>query len=165
MGKGLLYRGAGGNLYNMLYAELEYIEAISNSYINTNFIPNSNTKIELEFNASEVSGSKTFLFGSGITYNDRNIELYGSGSTNSNLEVHYSDYSNMVFSSTINNKRLKFIQDKNVCSVYENNNLIGNYSFSTKTFTCPYNLYIFALNRGGTPTVTSCSVKMYYFKI
>lgn len=141
------------------YREIEYLSSPNTPYIDTGFIPNSNTKIDCSM-AWYTVATNNFAFGSGISYNNSNIELYSYGGS---FETHYAG--NAVIGSYASGYFFRYIQDKGLITVYnENGTLNSTANFGTKTFNCPYNLYIFALNRG---SILNCSYKQSckYFKI
>lgn len=125
------------------YKELDYIYAPSGTLIDTNFIPNSNTKIDCMMRWTKID-TNNFAFGAGVGYQDRNIELYSSGAS---FEIHYSAYT--TIGSYTYGKYFRFVQDKGLVTVYnENGSQNSTYNFGTKTFDCVYKMHIFGLNRG-----------------
>lgn len=141
------------------YKELNYIYAPAGTLINTNFIPNSNTKIDCEMKWT-TSAINNYAFGAGVGYQDRNIELYSSGAT---FEIHYSAYT--TIGSYTTDKYFRFVQDKGLVTVYnENGSQNSTYNFGTKTFDCVYNMHIFGLNRGSN-NPSSYPNYLKYFKI
>lgn len=141
------------------YRELTYIYAPAGAYIDTGFIPNSNTKIDCKM-AWTVAVTNNFAFGAGVYYNDRNIELYTNGSS---FEVHYSGYS--FIGSYTPNVYFRFTQDKGLVVIYnDDGSQNSTIDFGTKTFDCVYTMTIFALHRS---TINTSSYPNYlkYFKI
>ena len=141
------------------YREVTYLYAPAGSYIDTNFTPNSNSKIDCKM-AWTTSATNNMAFGAGVGYQDRNIELYSSGSA---FEVHYSAYT--VIGSYTPNKYFRFVQDKGNIVIYnEDGSQNSTVNFGTKTFDCVYTMTIFALHRS---TVNKSSYPQYlqYFKI
>jgi len=141
------------------YRELSYLYAQAGSYIDTNFIPNSNSKIDCAM-AWTTSATGNIAFGAGVGYQDRNIELYSSGAS---FEVHYSAYT--VIGSYNPNKYFRFVQDKGNIVIYnEDGSQNSTYNFGTKTFDCVYTMTLFATHRS---TINTSAYPQYlqYFKI
>lgn len=141
------------------YRELSYLYAPAGSYIDTNFIPNSNSKIDCKM-AWTTSATNNMAFGAGINYNNSNIELYSSGAS---FEVHYS--ANAIIGSYTPYSYFRFVQDKGNIVIYnEDGSQNSTYNFGTKTFDCVYTMDIFALHRN---TIITSSYPNYlqYFKI
>lgn len=99
------------------YQRVDYIESSGTQYINTNYIPNSNTKYELNIKFNEL-GIISYLISARST-NYRN-DLYLA--TSNKLSVGYgNEYKNSNF---IVQKDIKYniVSDKNL--LYVNNNLV-----------------------------------------
>lgn len=86
MTKKLLMNEIGGNSESKPYEILEYIEGTGTQYINTNYIPTLNTKIESELLISSSIGSYDYFFGSdkfirvGMSSNSSTFRVYKYGS-------------------------------------------------------------------------------------
>ena len=125
------------------YKELEWIESTGTQYIDTGFKPNQNTRVVID--AQMTASGTQFLFGarggSSESYNKSYAVLLNA------TGKFRSDYngSNVVFDSIVVTDRWTVDKNKNVCQ-------IGNLSaISTESaFQSPYNLFLFAINEGGT---------------
>lgn len=150
-------------LYN---EELNYLQSTGTQYIDTEYIPNGNTSIEMLASGISASsfalstGGTWFLGGRqgylnkafGFYYNPSLQNLYYAFGNN----MPYSTYSSSLMYG--NNK--KFYADKT--GLYINDNKI--IPATATTFTSPVSLFLFVLNNNGAPT-SYTSYKMHYCKI
>ncbi len=66
----------------MSYRKANYIEANRTAYIDTGYVPNANTELEMEFAFTEELDMKTYVFGSyGVSSKGRFMMSYGPAST------------------------------------------------------------------------------------
>ena len=140
------------------YQEVEYIESTGTQYIDTGFIANQDTAVELKF---KVTNNTTgFLYSArknvgGISYSL--VWVIGSNNT-SKIRFDYSTRQ-LSFDSNVDNTYI-VKQDKNKCyidGIYKDEHTYSN-------FTSPSNMLIFATNSSGT-VGSYVSSKLYYFKI
>lgn len=131
------------------YRELIYIQSTGSQYINTDFVPTSNTQIDAEFQVTSNIGNKNLFGGDTTAYvfdsmTDTSIEYSVGDSGWKTIDV-----SSIItkFSVSINKNRILF-----------NNSLIASFS---QTITSTNPLCIF-LRYGGT---AYSSAKLYSFKI
>ena len=140
------------------YTEVEYIESTGTQYIDTGFIPNQDTKVELGYKITRDLSTGFPLFGSrtSASSNGFSYQRYGSG-------VMGGQYgSNITYSTTPpDTNRHTVVRDKN--KIYLDGTEIANQTYTT--FACPGNLYINAMNNNGTAAVQNCNVAYYYMKI
>lgn len=136
---------------------MDYIKNVSGGYIDTQFKPNSNTRIVTCMNWY-TAATNNFAFGSGDSYNSNNIELYSNGSQ---FEVHYSG--NAFIGSYTAGKFFNFDQNKgNIVITNEDGTANSTYNFGTKTFSCNYTLYVFALHRASVLTCSYSQACKYF---
>lgn len=131
------------------YRQLTYIQSTGSQYINTGFVPTSNTRIDAEFQVTSNIGNKNLFGGDTTAYvfdsmTDTSIE-YSVG--NSGWKTVNVSSITTKFSISINKSRILF-----------NGSLIASFS---QTITSNNPLYIF-LRYGGT---AYGSAKLYSFKI
>ena len=132
------------------YTLLDYIQSSGTQYIDTGFIPNQNTKIEMRVQTTQARacgiaatdqnwGSKAFgIWG--------NAAAYGS-ETNSNVVLYGANPVTVVL-------------DKN--KLYQDGSLL--WTAGAQTFQCPSSLTLFALNRNGSITEYT-AMKLYSCKL
>ena len=154
-----VYHNAGtgafiGEGYEPTY--VEYLGSTGTQYIDTNFIPNQDTKIEIK--AQFMSG--TMLYGSRQAYNSNAfcIAVMSGSSPFKNFRVDYANESSITHELP-SQEDVVLEQDKN--SMYVNNTLIGSYTYTN--FSTPVNLYLFGNNNNGSAVLGSH--RIYYCKI
>ena len=136
------------------YTELTYIQSSGTQYIDTIFKPNQNTRIVADMKLEDKT-STSVLFGARASVSSLRYEfLCNSG-------LFYSPY-NTSAGSTMTATLDKIIIDKNKNVTSVNNNTFS--TFSTSTFQCNWNLYLFAVNNNGAATLQA-HAKLYSCKI
>lgn len=137
------------------YTKLDYIQSSGTQYIDTGFIPNQDTRIDLKLVPLSASNDGVYVFGSGASYNNRAYELY---------------VYNGVFQSGYGTSQINTVT-ATVGQTYEiskNRNVITingtSYSNTANSFTSPYTLDLFALHRSSV-LLPSNGMKLYYAKI
>ena len=138
------------------YRRLEYIQSGGTQFIDTGFKPNQDTRVLIKANFPFTSASSS-LFGAREAQTTKNFSV-------TSYQNHYRNYykstetdleTSVAFSGP-------FILDKN-----KNIADFGGLKTVTDTyasFSCPVNMYLFALNNNGTAKFFSSS-KIYYCKI
>lgn len=156
--------GGDSNSINILpdgYTKLQYIESDGTQYIDTGLKANNNTRIEMNceiLSDNSANGESVLtIFGARSSGSVKNFSLiydldndrwsYGYGSTRSYLSS--------------NNPVGKYIVDANKQYCYLNNDTLNN---TTSTFSCEYNMYLFALNDNGDAMWTTTG-RIYSCKI
>ena len=140
------YTSAAGGLPEG-YTAVEYIVAPRDSYINTGYKPNQDTRVAMDVT---VQGAREYWFGAwNVAWNDGAYALgndngevycgYGSGATCGGIKVD---------DKGLPNGRVTVALEKGV--VYTNDVVWSNAHRSDATFSVEYNLYLFAQNRKGT---------------
>lgn len=154
------YRVKDFNPYAEMYTKLEYIESTGTQYIDTGYVPNPYTQVEMDFDASVsgkwVLGSRTSYTDSGSfgIYLNSDTQYWAriGGNTDSN------DYKLNVTSVLGRHKiyvtSLVLMQDDFYKLDFVSNNSLGNKS-----------LYIGAINDNGSADNRIFNGKIYSFKI
>lgn len=134
----------------------EYLQGDGNTYIDTRYKPNNNTKIEVKFGIN-VLGHIGAICGSGnyfciTTGNSRVLWNYLSNSIDLKADT-------VPFTDTDSDGAVIAMIDKG--KIYSENELL--YTFPSSEFQSPYNLGLFCQIRNSTLDLTSA--KIYYCKI
>lgn len=137
------------------YTELEYIESNGNSYIDTKYNPNGNSKIEFSFLDSKTTG---VMFGSYNTGWDDGVGLYTNALEYGDYWYHYLGNHN-----TLAKYKNSAIIETDKGTVLINNSVV--FEYETKSFSVNYPMYIFAGNFAGNNVEQPTSYKLLYFKI
>lgn len=144
------------NLY--LYEELDYIESNGSQYIDTEYFPNSETRVILDIE-SDTNIGETHVFGSRTSTgsSDYYLMLIDSG-----LRWR-SDYYNskQTLASAPRSGKIHIDKNKNVTTI---NNTYTVRSTYTSFHNNKYPLYIFAVNTGNSPS-TFLKAKLLSCKI
>ena len=147
------------------YQEVEYIQSNGSGsttntgpYIDTNFIPSSNTRVEAKFKLLETTTSFRWLFG----VRDQNAAGagYSFGSQTNGLIC--SDFNGRVtgVSTFTEGTIYNIIKNGRVCQV--NSTVLTN---TATTFSLSYPLGLFCLNNVGSFATRDIKAQCYYFKI
>lgn len=142
------------------YQEVEYIESTGPAYIDTGFVPNTNTKIDIEFETIQ-KGTNGVIFGGETTYNSSCFHLYN---TSGNFDIGFGS-KNTGFATTVPynlNTKYKFIMDKNGFDV---NGTTG--TFPEPTISTTISIFLFAVHRGNSSNVidSNAQKRIYYCKL
>lgn len=138
------------------YTKLDYIQSSGTQYINTGYIPKTNTKVIADID---------FLSGN-TTYNC----IFGVGQTSSNQFVVYrtnaSTITGQIYSSATYNTSGVAINGRHTVELSNGAFKYGTFSttFAAQSFTYSYPLAIFAMNSAGSPTLQA-HMALYSFKI
>lgn len=135
------------------YKRLGYIESSGTQYINTNFNPNSNTRIVIDFE-SNASGLKG-LFGSRKADDSASFIMWLE---NPNIYPVFSNtgYNAYPINKSSTNNRLTFELNKNVASAGG-----STITLPSTTFTGTYPLFLLAVSNGGNADSRMASGKLY----
>lgn len=141
--------------FNKLYAKLEYIESSETQYIDTGFIPNQDTRVVCNvIYETPAESSSHYLFGA---REGNGVKTYG-------INVYGGVYQSMYGNETADGQSgisTKFVIDKNKNIVTINTT---TYTQTYTEFTCPVNMYLFAMNNNGSAYGYS-SAKLYSCQI
>ena len=143
------------------YTILDYIESTGTQYIDTGFIPNQDTRIDVEavpMSIADADNGIGFIsYGAGQGYNSNAFECY---TANGQFEFNYDGQYNFIGSPVINTK-ITISHNKNNVSI-NHNGVDDTLTFTYKSFTAPYTLTLFAINRGsaicGLLKLYSCKI-------
>ena len=140
-----------------VYTPVEYLESSGTQYINTNFVPNSDTKVQISFNTSEGSLNQA-IFGARsadgtLTRNRYEYTIWVATGQDTPKKARF-DYSgsglvNTQYATTVISSSLVFTILKNKQYNYINGSTMTNNAAAT--FSCFYPAYLFALNQADTP--------------
>lgn len=166
---GGIFRLANGGRFGVLrdakpYTELDYIQSTGKQYINTLYMPNTNTEIEVKASGISVdsfalSSSGTWFFGGRQGYLNN---AFGSYYNQSTQALYYAFGKNMPYAKYTDmygdNKVLK----ANSSGMYVNGTKVMSMTSNNFTSSCP--LTLFALNNNGS-VISFTSYKIHYCKI
>ena len=145
------------------YTPIEYLRNTGTQWINTNYIPNQNTRIKAKVKFNTNSNNEGSVFGSGVSYSSQTFELY---LWNRQIEFNYNnDYT----------QSSQLIQNGDILIIDWNKNII-NYSINGITqpeivrpygqFSSPYPMGLFCNIRSQNPTPNMTGkIEIYYFQI
>ena len=140
-----------------LYQQIEYIENTGKQYIDTGFIPNSNTSIEMK--ASNSSTSTTCLYCARTGLNENTYTAFLIYGTSLRVDYYNKQYSSVM--TAVSDKIYVYKQCKNL--IYLDGTLIK--SLDAVNFSCEYNMYLMASHLGGSGNGNIGKAKLYYCKI
>ena len=156
------------------YTRLAYVESNGTSnYIDTGFVPNQDTKVELVFQvASSTNGVGQNIFGA---RKGNKVDSYAFGISSNTTDPKWSWVSQFYTNNkqnfaTYDTDKHLVIQDKNKFILYNNASIDSGYKIepwehSTGSFTCPGNMYLFNMNINGTSATTTVPIKIFSCKI
>lgn len=133
------------------YRQVDYIESVGGQYVDTEFVPTANTRIECEFSRMNTTAqySGVYISGSYLAFGGgTNIELY---------------YGNKYVSAAFPTGRTTIVID----GVSKTASVNGtSYTFSSPTYTAGTNsLIIFALKRSATNIADYCYMRLYGYRV
>lgn len=134
------------------YTHLDYIQSSGTQYINTGFIPNSNSRIVVK----ALLNTAHSIYG--INQSGANFNMTGSP-RNGGVMYYYWGNGGASTETNMFNQVHTFEQDKNICRV--DGNLYHTYTASSWTATIP--VFLFGRNNGslndsGTARIYSCQL-------
>ena len=143
------------------YKRLEYIQSTGTQYVDSGFIPNGETSVEIEFESAVIIPTTSGyypVYGAASAFDSNAFELW---SVAHGFCVYGSQDYKSEFGLSAN---VKYIS-KQTKNVLEINNQTLN--FTKQTFTAPYNLLIFATHRSNGIIISApdAKLKVYYCKI
>ena len=144
--------------------ELLYIESTGTQYIDTNYIPNANTEVELVASgitekSFSASASGTWFFGARAGYLNR---AYGSYYNPTNKTFYYA-FANIMQSAKYEAlyRGIKTIHAKSTGLYIDGEKVV---SLSASNFTAPVSLSLFGLNNNGS-VISLTSYKIHSCRI
>lgn len=126
---------------------VDYIASSGTQYIDTEFVPDTNSKAEVAFSCAQTEGAA--ICGTENGWKNNGFSIYS----------HTVEYGTDVKALTVSNQKRSIVLDKG--AVYENGDLIATLS---GTVNCNYSLLAFARNRGGAIGEHS-TTKLYSLKL
>lgn len=139
---------------------IQYIRGTGTQYLNTEYIPSSNTRITTKAQIQSVTAQQA-LFGSRTKFASNGFNVF-TGASNAGYQDDYGTASKTV--STPKSTGIHTLdKNKNVFSV---DGTVINTS-TAQTFTGAYPIYLFTINNGGSPMNASHPMKggFYWCKI
>ena len=141
------------------YTQLDYIESTGTQYIDTGFVPNQDTRVDVQFSTPTVADGGVFVYGSGVDSGTSAFELYPwSGA----LQFNYGSGEQKFVGAVVANQIITASQNKNLVT-WSYENVRYETSHPGRTFTTPYTLTLFALHRASI--LVSPSMKLYSCQI
>lgn len=144
------------------YTELSYIQSSGTQYIDSGFIPNQDTRLEMVCSPLSVvdanDGSGFIPYGAGESYTSRAFECY---TANSQYEFNYDGQYGFI-GSTSTGQKLSISHNKNEIKLIIDGSTTLTKSFNYQSFTAPYTMTLFAIHRS---SVTRGLMKLYACKI
>lgn len=140
------------------YIELQYIQSSGTQYIDTQYKPNNNTRVQCKFELLE-SGRAYGIFGSRIGYQNTAFDLFANGQNSSKyFQDDYGPNVNAPIASALGIYEID--KNKNVT------NINGNvHTFPSSAFQCNYNMYVLGINTSGSSNNQLGSLKIYNCQI
>ena len=152
------------------YTEVEYVQNTGTSYFDTNFKPNTNTRILTEMQAVS-SANYPRLFGAGAWNAAAGINLvYQPDGGSNNLHINWYGRTSWSYYTSFTFDYDKHTYDLNKNSLYRDETLVGSTSYTT-SYQSTDNLGVFTYISGGRPSSSSYwgqehfKGKMYSFKV
>ena len=142
------------------YQEVEYLESTGTQYINTGYLPNNNTKVDIKFMSLDNPSGAIPLFGARTSADKKSFTVFYRTSTIGRID--YGIYSDSNPTIKFNNNTIHtFVKDK------EKNYLDGKYinSNNSNDFSCDYPMYINNVNTSESSFSRLFSSRLYYTKI
>lgn len=141
------------------YQQVEYIESTGTQYIDTGFIPNSNTSIEMK--ASNTSTTNACLYCARGTsgYQDSTYTAFLINGTSLRVDYYNTAYDNLI--TAVRDTQYIYKQYKNL--VYIDGKLVK--TLPEANFSSKYNMYLLASHRGEAELTNIGKVKLNYCKI
>jgi hypothetical protein len=142
------------------YIKLNYIQSTGGQYIDTEFIPDNNTSVEIQFLFNVVGdGQNRGVFGTRVAATSKSFclissnsaQLYsGYGTTNTNTYLRFNAHT--IY--TVKKQKNITIMDNEIITTASN-----------QIFTCPYALVLFAIRNGNVTPAFNSNMNLYYCKI
>lgn len=131
-----------------------YLQSTGTQYIDTGFVPNQDTRVVIDFAYLDENGNA--FFGSRVASGNRAFTFWPASA--GNWRDNYGS-SNATYGIADSERHTL---DKNKNTTHFDDEVLGTYS--AETFTCPGNLYLFAINQNGTVNYHS-KVRIYSCQI
>lgn len=137
------------------YTKVEYLESDGNSYIDTGFKPNQDTRVVMDFQLTDTSATAAAIFGgrSSYTVQDFSFWFYNGG-----WLTNFGTISTSIQSDVTG----RYVVDKNKLETKINGKSVNSI---TAAFQSPVNLFIFAVNEEPTIDERLGKMRLYSCKI
>ena len=148
------------------YKALKYIESTGSQYINTGYIPDSLTDMEIEFSylgnnaSSSVSWAPICGERSGAHETYFNFWVHKD---NSKIAVNYGNYDSLGAGSESISQNVKYVLKNKGGNFYLNDDMFTSSTTQITKGTTP--IYIFAIGNGNSVDNRQLFIKLYSFKI
>ena len=143
------------------YTEVEYIQSSGTQYIDTGFIPNQDTRIDISamaFSAESAGNGTGFIpYGSGVSYTSNAFECYAA---DGQLEFNYAN-SYAFVCEAVTNSIYNISHNENVITV--TGAASATYTFLYAGISPPYTMTLFAIHRASV--IVSGAMRLYSCKI
>lgn len=139
------------------WSALSYIESTGTQYIDTGFVPNQDTRVEMKLLCRVSSGTTNWAFGARTSSSSNRFTF--AGSTNGYYSSSYATNAGNIDKSY--NTVDVFVLDKNRNITYINGKEVSNVTYTS--FSAPCNLTLFAVNTNGS--VSKGKIRIYHCKI
>ena len=142
------------------YTLLDYIDSDGNAYINTEFIPDSNSKVVMDcqhIGLAGTSAGNTF-FGARTSASAKAFSVYFFPSAKGYRYMYGNGYTEKDASRITD--RITIIADKNVATIGDKITITR----PEQTFACEYPLFLCGMNNAGSVTLRT-KLRMYSCKI
>ncbi len=146
------------------YVRIEYLESTGTQWIDTGFKPNQDTRVIMTYLKQSGNDDIGWLFGS---RNSIGVSSFGVFYDNAPavIQTDYNDQRNNI-TNRIYNKKLTVDKNKNVTEIidFDTGDTLATNTSAERTFSSNYNLYLSALNNGGsvslykTKSIYSCKI-------
>lgn len=137
------------------YTQLQHIESTGTQHINTDFVPNQDTRVVCDAQFTDISGTVTIL---GQRYTSAAQKSFTWISISGNLRSYYHSYYGVV--ATSDKSRHVYELDKNKTII--DGNTVRTWSYAS--FTADFPIFIFANNEQGTASFHA-KMKLYACQI
>lgn len=143
--------------FKNLYQQVEYIGNDWTQYINTGFIPSSNTSIEMK--VSNTSTTHACLYCARSDGHTNTYSAFLIDGTSLRVDYYDTTYSNIMEAT----KGTAYVYKQNKNMVYVNNELLK--TIPQTEFSSEYNMYLMASHNQETGAHNIGKIKLYYCKI
>lgn len=141
------------------YQQVEYIESTGTQYIDTGFIPNSNTSIEMKASNSSTSNACLYCARGSLGYTDNTYTAFLIGGTSLGVDYYDTQYAGIMTAT----KDMVYVYKQYKNLVYVNGELVK--TLTESEFSSEYDMYLMASHQGGSSLGNIGNVKLYYCKI
>lgn len=143
------------------YTQLQYIQSSGSQYIDTNYVPNQDTRVVLDIEFTQAPAKEQGVFGARIAYGNNMFILWAHTSLGG-WQDGYGSTLNYPVGNAISG-RCTVDKNKNVTSV--NGTQITSHTYTTVSAGCP--LFLLTINNNGSPLIGSYPTyaKVYSCKI